>query len=210
MHESEHRLSDTIHEYTQKTGALLMINTPGMRMIKTMLAVMLCLLVDWLRMADSPVNAAIAAIVCVQQDLATTWKISRNRVAGTVLAGFYAYLFLLLFVVRLEISDTSLLYYMLVAIFLLPLMQLLVSLKLPGGVAIGAIVFLIICISSGKDDPLAYSFGRTLDTLIGIAFAMFVNWLPFLNRIGKKLLKKKEEAMLVAKPHETDQDTNPK
>ncbi len=199
MQEPEHKFSETIQEYTAKTGALILKNTPGMRMIKTTLAVILCLIVDWLRVADSPYNAAIAAIVCMQQDLASSWKISRNRVVGTLIAGVYAYLFLLVFSVKLGLSDSSLLYYVLVGVFMLPLMQLLVSFKYAGGVAIGSIVFLLICLTSGKADPLAYSFSRTLDTLIGIALAMVVNWLPFLNQWGEKLQQRKLEAQALAK-----------
>ncbi len=183
------------HEYNSRATQLILVNTPGMRMIKTTLAVLICLLIDWFRSSPTPYTASIAAIVCMQQDLATTWQSSRNRLMGTTIAGVYAFLFLLLFGFRLNLDLNGLPYYILVAIFILPLMQMLVSLKLPGSVANSAIVFLLICLSSGgTTDPLGYSIMRVTDTFIGIIVAMLINWLPFLNSLGRRLENEKNQA----------------
>jgi hypothetical protein len=168
---------------------LVVINSPGMRVIKTMLAILLCLLIDYLRRNPTPVNATIAAVVCLQNDLRSTFLISLNRALGTLLAGLYSYIFILVFIRYFGMNPDSFLYYLLVGVCSLPLMHLMVRTHMPGAVAISAIVYVLICVSGNTASPLEYTVMRMIDTFVGIAVALFVNWLPPLNELGKRLKK---------------------
>lgn len=194
MSGKENLFKKLFHDLGTYTGSALVAGSPGMRVIKTVLAVLICFTVDWFRAADTPYNAAIAAIVCLQPNMQSTWESSLNRAVGTFLAGLYAYLFLLVFEVRLNLDMGSALYPFLVAVGLLPLMLLILKLGFKSGFAISSIVFLLICVGSGHRDPLLFTLSRVFDTLIGIAAALFVNWLPFLNHWGEKLSSAKARA----------------
>ena len=58
----------------------------GMRIVKSALAVFVCLLIDRLR-GGMPFYAAIAAILCMQPDVANSLKTAANRVIGTLVGG---------------------------------------------------------------------------------------------------------------------------
>lgn len=61
----------------------------GMRIVKSALAVFVCLLIDRLR-GGMPFYAAIAAILCMQPDVANSLKTAANRVIGTLVGGLAA------------------------------------------------------------------------------------------------------------------------
>ena len=56
-----------------KISYYLIKNSPGMRVIKTALAVIICLLIENLRGADMPTHACIATVVCMQPTLRSTF-----------------------------------------------------------------------------------------------------------------------------------------
>lgn len=157
---------------------------PGMRILKTALAVFLCLLYwHWVRMGSS-IDAAIAAIVCLQQDVRSTANRAFARTFGTFLAGVYTLGFLWIFRVYLQVSADSIFYYFLIALFLIPLMVLVVRLRQRGAVVIAAIVFVLVSLGDKAAlNPVLYVTHRVLNTLSGILLALMVNWLPPLNRL---------------------------
>lgn len=165
-----------------------------MRIIKTCLALCLCLFIDWLSKSPEPLNAGITAIVCLQHNYRSTLESSVARVIGTLFAGLYAYLFLLLFRIHIGLDPSSLVFYLLVGLFVIPLMQILVRL-IPGGVVIAAIVYLIICLTASQQTPLDYAFQRVLDTLVGLIAVVLVDWFPPLNRLGDRLQQARERAL---------------
>lgn len=169
--------------------------TPGMRMIKTSLALIMCVFVHWLfpHVIDAT-NATIAAIVCLQQNIHTTWKTSLNRAIGTTMAGVYAYLVILAASLA-GLDPNSLGSLILIAVLVVPLMQVLVTLKKPGAVAIAAIVFMIITLNpENRHEPLSFTLYRVIDTFVGISAAVFMDWLPPLNRLGERLERLKKRA----------------
>lgn len=157
---------------------------PGMRIWKTVLAVLLCLIIDYLRVAENPYNAAISAIVCMQMDMKNTWVSSLNRSLGTALAGLYAYAFLWIFIVQLGWKEINLGFVIVASLGVLPLMQFFAWIRKPGAMVIAAIVFILIVTTAGEHDPLVYTFHRVIDTLIGVLITCLVNWFPPLNHLG--------------------------
>ncbi|HHX36415.1 MAG TPA: hypothetical protein GX717_00365 [Clostridiaceae bacterium] len=180
-----------LKERIQRLQNLILVNSPGMRMIKTSLAVTICLLISYFFSVDTAVQSSIATIVCLAQDIKNTWRVSKNRLIGTLIAGLYAYLFILFVVLFLEIQPLSIGYLIVTGLFVIPLISLLVKINKPGGVVIAAIVYVIIAlnIEGQAEHPLRYVGIRLLHTLIGVAVAMFVNWFPPLNYLGRRLKK---------------------
>lgn len=82
---------------------------------------------------------------------------------------------------------TTLEFYLLIGALSFPLMALMLVIKKSSPMAITVIVYLVIMLSVSDTNPLLYTIDRVLGTLIGIAVALFVNWLPPLNKIGRRL-----------------------
>lgn len=158
---------------------------PGMRIIKTSVALLLCVLFGYFfRDGQTPYQAGIVAIVCMQRGMSTTIQSSANRAIGTVVSGLYAYLFLLWTLQTMHLDPTDFAYNVLVVLAVIPLMYFMVKIKMKGAVAITTIIFVIICFTTGNQDPLGYTIVRVTDTLIGIAAALFVEWFPPFNKLG--------------------------
>lgn len=171
----------------------LLLNTPGMRIIKTGVAVLLCLIFDYLRGAESLTQGAIVALFCLQQNLDSTFKSSLNRISGTVIAGVYAYGFLLLLFQVFRLKPNQILYFLLVVLGTVVLMQIVVLLNRRGGAAIAAMVFLSICVGSNPGSPLQYTLTSVLNAMVGILAALFADWFPPLNRLGAKVWLDKDK-----------------
>lgn len=167
--------------------SFLISNSPGMRVIKTCLAITICLIIEYFRGTSMPYHSSIAAIVCMQPTLKSTFKTAADRTIGTLIAGLYGYLFITFFYQQLQVSLNSLSYFVLIGVMTLPLMMLIIGIKKQGGLAITVVVFLIVVINAGATNPLNYTIERVVGTLIGIGVALFINWLPILNKIGKRL-----------------------
>lgn len=171
----------------------LLLNTPGMRIIKTGLAILICLIIDYLRGAESPTQGAIAALFCLQQNLDSTFESSINRVIGTAIAGVYAYGFLILLFQVFKLNPHQILYFLIVVLGTVILMQIVVSLNRPGGAAIAAMVFLSISVGSNPSSPLQYTLTSVVNTLVGIFAALLADWFPPLNKLGAKVWLDKEK-----------------
>ena len=76
-----------------RIGKYLIKNSPGMRVLKTALAIFLCLIVENFRGSSMPYHACIATIVCMQPTLRSTLHSAFDRTLGTIIAGVYSYLF---------------------------------------------------------------------------------------------------------------------
>ncbi|MDO5033749.1 MAG: aromatic acid exporter family protein [Eubacteriales bacterium] len=174
----------------QKVRRVLLANTPGMRIIKTGLAVAICILIEYFRQAGNPSATAIVALFCLQHNLKSTWESSVNRVVGTIVAGLLGYGFLLLAFQVFGLAQNSFAYVLLFLLGLVIIMQTLVMIRMPGGAGIAAMTFIIIGFSYRSNQEMSsivYTINTVIDTFIGIFAALFVDWLPPLNKISKKL-----------------------
>lgn len=160
---------------------------PGLRIIKTGLAVMISMVISHLRPGSGlPFYAAIAAIICMQQNVDDSFSIGINRVIGTIFGGLMGLVFLIL------IPDGSIpvfLDYLLVSIFATFIIWAMANVNRKSAVSIAAIVFLSITINHSRDPgglPVPFAASRVMDTLIGVLSAIVVNY-------GHFELKKKFE-----------------
>ncbi|WP_053943185.1 FUSC family protein [Kallipyga gabonensis] len=181
------------------TGNLILVNSPGMRILKTCLSILLCLTVDYIRQASNFYDASIATIVTLRQDTKRTWKAGFFRVLGTFAAGIYASCFVTILSNYTNLERYSLPYLLLVGLFVIPLMQVLVLLKQKDTVTIATIVFLLICVSdSANKQPVVYAMTRVLNNIIGVIIALFINWFPPLNKMGDRYDKHRQRAYINA------------
>lgn len=174
--------------FIDQLNLFLIKNTPGMRVIKTMIAILICLGIEAIRQKDgTQYHSSIATTVCMQPNLKSTSKTARERVIGTLIAGLYAFLVLTFVFPALNIARDHWSYFLITALLSLPLMTIMIWIKVPGPIAITVIVYLIVTLKTSDLTPMAYTIERVADTLIGIAVALLVNWFPPLNKLGKKM-----------------------
>lgn len=163
----------------------------GQRMVKTVLAVFMCFVIDYFRSGGNPFHSAIAAIVCMQRSVQDSWETGRQRIIATIIGGIYGTI-VIAFEVYVYSVPHELLRYFVLSLLLIPVIKLTVALKQEKGVAMASIVYLAITISSptttGINAALNYSTNRIMDTLIGVVIALGVNAIPmdYFKRFVKK------------------------
>ena len=151
----------------------------GQRIVKTTVAVFLCLLFYSLRGyrgQGMPTEAAITAIICMQPDVRDTGKYALDRFVGTLIGVFWGLLLLLL------LNDfpvlgarLPLLYAMMAAGVLLSLYSA-VLVRRPEASGLASIVFLCIVIAFPDiESPLVQAGHRILDVFVGTTVATLVN-----------------------------------
>ena len=154
------------------------IPIPGQRILRTMIAVWLCLLVYVLRgRQGEPLYAALAVLQCIQPYTKSTRAVGRKRIIGTLIGAFWG-LALLLFELWLNSRghEEPWLHFTLIGLFTGIVLYSTVLLKISETAYFSAVVFLVITIKHADDvSPYLYAFNRTLDTVIGVLVAEVVN-----------------------------------
>ena len=147
----------------------------GMRVVKTVIAVYISFLLSFLRENSIPFYSAIASILCMQQDSNTSRKFAKDRIIGTLIGGFYGLLVIVLMnYVKIELFNY--IHYLILSLFLVPIIYTNVYLKTTSSTYISTVVFLSITVSHGGDiAPMYFAFNRIVDTLIGIGVSLGVN-----------------------------------
>lgn len=159
------------------------LRLPGLRIIKTSLAVFLILV--FYSLVPLPehfkvVTALIAAIISLRSTIKESFSVSFTRVQSTFVGAVFG-LVLILIKEGIGLEDSSLVYALFLSLAVVLFIWISVSFLKETGVGLGAIVFLVIAL--GKTDevtPLQLATARFVDTLIGIVIALLVNQLlPF-------------------------------
>ncbi len=150
------------------------IKFPGMRVVKTVLAVYICFLISFLK-KSLPFYSVIAAILCMQNDSKNSWEVGKNRIIGTLIGGIYGFLAIVL-IKFLNIELFNYLHYLVLSLFLIPIIYSNVYLKVPNSTYISCVVFMSITVSHGGDiAPMYFALNRVIDTLIGIGVSLIIN-----------------------------------
>ena len=151
----------------------------GQRIVKTTVAVFLCLLFYWLRGyrgADMPNEAALTAIVCMQPYVRDTRAYAINRFAGSLNGALWSLLYLLIFLLFPHLGEHLLLVYGLMALGVMATLYTAVIVRKPDTASLAAIVFICVVISFPDiSDPLRQTADRMLGILVGTVAAIAVN-----------------------------------
>ena len=151
---------------------------PGQRIVRTVGAVMLCMIVYELRRRRGmPIFALIAAVMCIQPYTKSMKAIARRRVIGTVIGAGWGVLTLLLeqFLRRIPDPD-DMIHYLIAALGCGIVIYFTVWLNLAEMAQFAGIVYLIVVITqTGSGNVFLYAYHRIIDTLIGLAVGELVN-----------------------------------
>ena len=163
-----------------RPGTLTRLLPPlGQRIVKTAVAVLLCLLFYWLRGYRGqamPTEAAITAILCMQPYVRDSRDYALSRFAGTLIGAVWGVLFLLPFLAAPALAQRLFLVYLLMGLGVLASLYTAVLLRKPDASGLAAIVFLCIVISFPDiESPLAQMADRLLGVLLGTVIAIAVN-----------------------------------
>ncbi len=150
----------------------------GQRIVKTAIAVLVCLLFYYLRgrWGDTmPAEAMITAIICLQPNLENTKSFALNRLVGTLIGGFWGLVFLLIASLT-GIASVPILTLAVMAAGLLPTLYTKSLLKRPGTSSLAGIAYLCVVVSFPDiSEPLGSAAERILGVLVGTAAAILVN-----------------------------------
>ncbi|MDD4542121.1 MAG: aromatic acid exporter family protein [Eubacteriales bacterium] len=149
---------------------------PGLRIIKTSLAVFVVLMLYLLLPETSnATTAAIAAIIAMRSSIRDSYVAAFIRLQSTFVGAVFGLIILQLKEMT-KLEYDSLPYNLLLALFVLLVMWISVSFLRSDGAVLGSIVLLVIAIGPILDmSPLQAAITRFLDTLIGVVVALLVN-----------------------------------
>ncbi|MBQ9662171.1 MAG: FUSC family protein [Oscillospiraceae bacterium] len=151
----------------------------GQRIIKTTVAVFLCLMVYYHRGYSGqsmPTEAMITAIICMQPYVRDSRSFALNRFAGTVIGAFWGLMFLLLLLLFPRMGEIPVLLYASMALGVLVSLYTAVLIGKADTASLAAIVFLCVVISFPDiEDPLLRAGQRILGVFIGTLAAIGVN-----------------------------------
>ena len=151
----------------------------GRRIVKTAIAVFLCLMIYKLRGYEAgsmPTEAAITAIICMQPYVKDVRKYALNRLTGSLIGAVWALLFLVVLMNFPGLSEYKEILYAFMSLGVLVAIYTAVVLRVQDTASLAAIIY--ICIIAGFpeiEDPLRSAAIRIFDIHVGAIVAIIVN-----------------------------------
>ena len=155
---------------------------PGQRIIRTVIAVMVCMIVYEIRgRRGMPIFALIAAVMCIQPYTKNMRAIAKRRVFGTLIGAGWGVVTLLLEQAIRGIPDPDdILHYLIASVGCGVVIYFTVWLHLSEMAQFAGIVFLIVVITQNTgQNVFIYAYHRVIDTLIGLIVGEIVNRIHF-------------------------------
>ena len=148
----------------------------GQRNIKTAMSATLCALLYSL-VDRNPTFACIGAIFGVGSDMENSRLNGGNRFFGTVIGGLLGMLLFRLYICIAPDGSHHFIVYLLLFVGVVTLILISRLVNWPGAVQPGGVVLCIILFNTPVDTYVSYSIHRMIDTGIGVAVALLINWL---------------------------------
>lgn len=185
----------------------------GARIIKSSIAVALCMIVFYFRTLlpignGIPFYSALAALWCMQSNNENTRTNAGQRSIGTLIGAAFGFLFVIM--LRIYNIQTPIAVYLLGSAVIIPVIYTAVILNKRNAAFFSCVVFLSIGLTHSFDDnPYLFVFNRVLDTFIGIGIGVFVNnfHLPYRHK-DKTLYVCGIDSVLIPDDHSTSQYSN--
>ena len=154
----------------------------GMRVIKTVVAMMVCLLISMLTGGSVSISiSAISALVTLRATQGETLQSGVFRLIGTILGGLLGVLTILIGLYLPYYSEG--LFIVVIPLMLLLNLYLCNLLKMQDSCQISCVVIIIVAtnvdIVATVGDAFILTLSRLRDTLIGFAAATFMNIVPY-------------------------------
>ena len=161
----------------------------GLRVIKTVVAVFVCLILTFFLGRDSDCSffASVGAIICLQRDKVKSFDTGFHRLLGTIIGGAFGYISLE--VVRIFVKNENterLVYIFLIPLFVLILIYFFNLLNHKSSAQISCIVLISLLLGAKtRDNAFWYVLNRVLDTGLGVVVAVLVNTFVFSRKSGE-------------------------
>ncbi|MCD8346482.1 MAG: HAD hydrolase family protein [Lachnospiraceae bacterium] len=170
---------------------------PGMRILKSAAAIILCYFVSFLR-GDSGIvfYSQLAALWCIQMYTAATFKNAYQRMIGTIIGALYGLVFLLLrgsLISMKALAKTTMVFQVINAAVISGMVILVlyttVLIKKKQASYFSCVVFLSIVVNHAGDlNPYLFVWNRFLDTVVGILIGLLVNTFSLPRKKRKDIL----------------------
>ena len=147
----------------------------GQRNIKSALAATLCALLYFV-IGRNPTFACIGAIFGMGSDMDNSRLNGGNRFFGTIIGGVLGMLLFRLYIMIVPDGHQTALTLLFLFIGVVVLISACQAFKWPGGIQPGGVVLCIILFNTPVETYIEYSIFRMIDTGVGVACALFVNW----------------------------------
>ena len=147
----------------------------GLRTIKTVLAVFICLLLHFVFKTETGLYSCIAAVVCMRETPGESWQMGLHRFYGTLIGGAMG--FLLMELAERLPAYTDWMYVLLIPAGLIGCIWLCLMIDKKNGVIICCVVFISIGLDFTMDAgwTLQLVILRIVDTTVGIVVAGLLN-----------------------------------
>ena len=146
----------------------------GMRMVKTAIAVAICLAIYQLRGEQGvPVFSTIAALICMQSQVENSVTVAFNRIVGTLIGAAMGLLVLYLLQWIPEAYDWM--SGLVISLAMIPTLYLTVVLKKTGAAAMAGVVLLSVTLAESMYGPVIDALNRSFETIVGIVVSLVVN-----------------------------------
>lgn len=154
---------------------------PGKRIIKTAIAVGICLLISKWMSFPSNFYMVIAAVLAMKSSPQQSLEYGKNRLKGTLMGGLFGIVVLYIFeYYKIEINSMSYITINVIATIFCFWVCKLLNFNDIGG-SMSCVVLFTITIPRVNQDIVTYVIVRVIETLIGIIIATIVNKYLFVN-----------------------------
>ena len=161
----------------QKKGAGLCLPVPGQRILRSVIAVWVCLGFYLLRgRRGLPFYSVIAVLQCMQPYTDKMRTVARNRFLGTAIGAVWGAAALLLELSVFDGVPEEWVHFLLLGFACGVVIYSTVLMKVTESSYFSCVVFFSITMNHiGDENPYLFVFSRLMDTVIGIAIALLVN-----------------------------------
>ena len=147
---------------------------PGGRIVKTALAVLICLILAYIIDYDYPIYAVIAGVLMMKESSDETKWAGFNRMKGTVLGGVISYITLMIFGKWLDtIWGPFIMSFSVIVV--LSITKWMDQDSYVGSMSSVVLLITLMGHASTSRGAFVYVVIRTVETLVGILIAFFVN-----------------------------------
>lgn len=153
---------------------------PGQRIVRSMIAAWICMLIYDLRGRDGLVFlSVIAALQCIQPYMENSLQMGKKRIIGTLVGAVWGTVVLYLeFLVVGQAGVEEMVHFLLMGAVAGAVIYSTVLLKIPDNAYFSAVVFLSIAMNHVTDTaPIIYVIDRVIDTTVGVLVGTLVNYL---------------------------------
>lgn len=177
----------------EKLKRNIILNLPGMRVIKTMISVIIAMAISQLIKIGDLSSIGTIAVFSILPSFEETKSSAIHRLTGVAIAGLYTFFSLTFIKNLLRFTYNSTPYVIFIMLFLIVLMQFIVLSGHKESFGYAVVIYIGICFGYENYYVVDATILKVLESLIAIGVTMFVNSRKSLNNIDEKITKLKSK-----------------